>query len=292
MTTENGLSPFGLGTSRLASLGSALTRKEASGLIQYALDHGVTTIDTADTYGSGDSERLIGCALGQRRKECFLMTKAGFSYADFPPSLHPLNQIATKVLRKVSPRQKFSKSQLLRAIEKSLKRLCTDYVDAFFLHEPMACLAEESWEALYQIRRRGLSRLTGISTHSAGVAEQGVASGQVQIFQTPISPEAEGRDGLLALCLENSIPVIANEVLKPRLKLERMGEGWSDLSAKVGGGKISNPRLLIAYAASRPGVRTVLIGTKSTHHLLHNIEPFPAPISLQRLSAEMERVLA
>jgi pyridoxine 4-dehydrogenase len=290
MTTDIGLSPFGLGTSRLASLGSALTRKEASGLIQYALDHGVTTIDTADSYGSGDSERLIGYALGKRRKECFLMTKAGFSYADFPAYLRPVNQIATKVRRKVSSRQKFTKSYLLRAIEKSLKRLCTDHVDAFFLHEPMARVGEESWEALYQIRRRGLSRLTGISTHSAEVAEQGVTSGQVQIFQTPISPEVEGRNNLLALCLKNNIPVVANEALKPRLKLERLGEGWSDFSAD--GGKISNPRLLIAYAASRPGVRTVLIGTKSTRHLFQNIEPFPSAISLQRLSAEIERVLA
>jgi pyridoxine 4-dehydrogenase len=292
MTTDVGLSPFGMGTSRLASFGSALTQKEATHLILNALDHGVTTIDTADTYGSGDSERMIGRALGQRRKECFLMTKAGISHADFPAVMSPLNQIATKVQRKFSPNRIFNKAYLLNSIEKSLKRLRTHYLDAFFLHEPLATLAEESWEALYQIRQRGLSHLTGVSTNSAEVTEQGVASGQVQIFQTPVSPAAKGRNNLLALCLKNNIPVVANEVLKPRAKLDGLGDAWTNISAHFTEGNISNPRLLIAYAASQPGVRTVLIGTKSTHHLLHNIEPFPLRIPVQQLSAEIERVLA
>jgi pyridoxine 4-dehydrogenase len=292
MTTDIDLSPFGLGTSRLASLGSALTQKEATRLVLCALDHGVTTIDTADAYGSGDCERLLGRALGQRRKECFLMTKAGFCHVDLPATMHPLNQVATKIRRRFSPRQRFSKSYLLKAIERSLKRLGTDYLDAFFLHEPTTNVAEESWEALHEIRQRGLSRLTGVSTHSVEVTRQGIASGEVQIFQTPISPDAEGRDSLLALCLENGIPVVANEALKPRLKLERLGETWSNLSARFTGGNISTHRLLLAYAGSRPGVRTVLIGTKSTNHLLHDIEPFPSPIAWQQLSLEIERVLA
>ena len=220
------------------------------------------------------------------------MTKAGFSYVDLPAGMHPLNQIASKVRRKFVHKQNFTRAYLQRAVEKSLKRLRTDYLDAFFLHEPLTMLAEESWDALLQIRHRGLSRLTGISSNSVEITRKGIASGQVQILQTSMSPDGEGRAELLALCLKDSIPVVANEVLKARPKLDGLGEAWSELPAHLTGTNISNPRLLIAYAQSRPGVRTVLIGTKSTEHLIHNIEPFPSPNSLRQLFAEIERVLA
>jgi pyridoxine 4-dehydrogenase len=291
VSTDIDLSPFGLGTSRLASFGSAVTQKEATQLILHALDHGVTTIDTADSYGSGDSERMIARALGHRRKECFLMTKAGFCHADLPAIVSPVNQIATKIWRKFLPRQTFNRNYLLRAIEKSLKRLRTDHVDAFFLHEPLITLDGECWETLHQIRRQGLSRLTGIATNLAGVAKQGIASGQVQIVQTPVSPTVIDRS-LLTLCLENGIPVVANEVLKSRARLDNLGTTWNNVSAQFAGGALSNPRLLIAYAASQPGVRTVLLGTKSTQHLSENIQPFPSLVSMQQVSAEMERILA
>ena len=55
---SNTISPLGIGTSQIASLGRGINHSEAKRLFDTALDYQVTTIDTADTYGSGDSERM------------------------------------------------------------------------------------------------------------------------------------------------------------------------------------------------------------------------------------------
>ncbi|WP_433983092.1 aldo/keto reductase [Tunturiibacter empetritectus] len=94
MKVATPISRMGLGTGRLASLGSSLTRRQAIGLIHAAIDHDIRVIDTADTYGSGDSERVIGAALKERRRDdCFLITKAGFAHVALPAAFSPLNQI-------------------------------------------------------------------------------------------------------------------------------------------------------------------------------------------------------
>jgi aryl-alcohol dehydrogenase-like predicted oxidoreductase len=267
------VSQLGLGTGRIASLGAALSRKESSRLIQTALDCGITTIDTADTYGSGDSERLIHYGLGSRRRESFLMTKAGFPYASWPSFLSPANQIAKKLIQRISPRQTLSRRYLVRAVERSLRRLGTNYVDAFFLHEPFrALLTPESWAALDQIRASGKSRMTGVSTADPAVLADGLSSGQVQIVQTPVSIQAEHSAEILRMCSEANIPVVANEVLRPRVMLSEHREIWTKILTSSGFQQDATVPALIAYAKLQPAVQCVLSGTKSRDHLLENLK--------------------
>jgi pyridoxine 4-dehydrogenase len=294
-TTDRGhssLSPIGLGTSRLASFGSGISQPTAVRLIVSALDHGILTIDTADTYGSGDSERVIGSALNSRRKDCFLITKAGFPYVSLPAALSPINQIGKKVLQRVSPRKEFSKSYLLRGLEKSLRRLKTDHVDAFLLHEPLdGELSSDTWEALDEIRGTGKSRMTGVSTADVSVLREGIRFGQVQIVQTPISTQALKRREILNLCCASKIDVVANQVLSPLSLLERSQE-WSALRSKYEADVASTANLLIAFAAAQPAVRTVLVGTKSISHLIANLEALTWVDRMRPLFTEMERALA
>jgi len=288
------ISRMGLGTGRLASLGSQLTRAQAIALIHAAIDHGIKVIDTADTYGSGDSERVIGAAIKDRRREdCFLITKAGFAHVALPAAFSPLNQIGKKMKQKISPGRDFSKAYLLRSVERSLRRLCTDHVDAFLLHaavvgEP----TDESWAALEEIRTKGMSRMTGVSTSDPEVVRQGLASGQVMIVETPVSLLAPNAERIGALCAEGQVPLIANEVLKPQRMLKERITEWSAMRERYGVGMTATPQLLIAYASAARGVSTVLIGTLSASHLAENVRALEFGDEMRGLFAEMKEVFA
>ena len=273
MNIPDSLTPLGLGTGRLASLGSGVSRSASLSLIQTALNNGICLIDTADTYGSGDSERTIGSAIqGRNRQDFFLITKAGFPHVALPAALSPLNQIGKKLLQIASPKRNFSKKYLLCCIEASLKRLRLDYVDAFLLHAAVAGEpTSETWEALEEIRARGLSRLTGISTKDGEVLRQGIASGQVSIVETSISLEAKHAVEICHICASNDVPLVANEVLKPRLNLQHRSAQWNEMRTRHGAGECSTVHLLIAYALAQPAVKCVAIGSSSPVHLVENL---------------------
>ena len=283
------MSPLGLGTSLIASLGRAVPKKDAHTLIQTALDHGVSTIDTSNAYGSGDSERMVRYGLGSKRNQSFLMTKAGIPMVALPAFLSPLNQLGKRLLARVSPAQNLSKAHLVRSLESSLHRLGTDHVDAFFLHEPdIHALRPESWEALEQIRKQGKSRLTGVSSSSFAVLTQGLQSGQVNIVQTAVSIDTESSRAILEACDRRGIPVVSNEALRPKGRLLQ-DPAWVAMLASHGFEPSDTIAALLAYAKHQPAVQTVLCGTRSVSHLLANLEGMKKADAMQVLVADMEK---
>ena len=86
-------------------MGRSISNAEASKLFKTALDLNVKVIDTSNTYGSGDSERMISKSVKENRNEFFLITKAGFPHVYLPAYLSPLNQIGKKILQKVHIRK-------------------------------------------------------------------------------------------------------------------------------------------------------------------------------------------
>jgi aryl-alcohol dehydrogenase-like predicted oxidoreductase len=117
-----------------------------------ALDVGITYFDTADLYGDGRSERLIGKALTGCRARVVIGTKVGYVGRDCDRGSI----------------QNFSAPHIRRSLETSLKRLNTDYVDIYYLHSPPITVVEQS-EALgvlEDMRRQGKTRATGISLRS------------------------------------------------------------------------------------------------------------------------------
>jgi len=125
---------------------------EASRLVIHrALDRGITLIDTADAYGHrGGSEEILGKTLGPRRKDIVLATKFGLAMDD-----------AGK-LRGASRRY------IVQAVEASLKRLKTDWIDLYQLHRPDAQTPiEETLRALDDLVKSGKVRAIGCSNLSA-----------------------------------------------------------------------------------------------------------------------------
>lgn len=131
------VSVFGLGTMMFGGRSGA-DEQESSRIIERCLDSGINVIDTADTYGGGDAERLVGQALGGRRDDVILTTKCFFSHEDR------------------RNHRGGSRRWIMKAAEDSLTRLQTDRVDVFQLHrlDPRTD-PEESLGALDDLVRQG-----------------------------------------------------------------------------------------------------------------------------------------
>ena len=145
------VSVVGLGCNNFAArLDPEATRR----VVHAALDHGITLFDTADVYGRpvrhGGSEEYLGAALGPRRKDIVLATKFG----------NPMDESGMK--------QGASRRYIMAAVEASLKRLGTDWIDLYQVHrfDPLTPL-EETVRALDDLIRQGKVRYVGVSNFAA-----------------------------------------------------------------------------------------------------------------------------
>jgi len=270
------ISPLGIGTSQLASWGRGITLVEAKRLFDTALDYNATTIDTADTYGSGDSERIVGKAIANKRADFYIITKAGFPHLDLPGLLSPFNQIGKKIMQKAAFKQCYSKKYLINSLEKSLKRLNTDYVDAFLLHEPLGAALKEFddfYEALELIKKKGMANHVGISTNDA--AAYHIASGKItlDLVETGMPYIPDEKETVFGHAKKDCIPVVLNEVLKPYKSLLANDSIMAVLKkhAKSDEDLLS---ILLAYAINEKKGQCALIGTRNPKHLIQNIEGF------------------
>jgi aryl-alcohol dehydrogenase-like predicted oxidoreductase len=124
--------------------------EESTRIIHAALDAGINFIDTADVYAQGESEEIIGKALKGRRDEIVLATKFHGAMGDDPN------------------RQGSSRRWITRAVEDSLRRLDTDWIDLYQVHRPRTDTdIEETLGALTDLVHQGKVRYIGASTFPA-----------------------------------------------------------------------------------------------------------------------------
>ena len=149
------VSSVGLGCN---NFGRRLDREGTRRVIDAALDAGITLFDTADIYGGGESERLIGELLGDRRDRVVLATKFGMDMgaANGTPA---------------GPRG--SRAYVRQAVDASLRRLRTDTIDLYQYHEPDGVTPiDETLGALDELVGEGKARFIGVSNFSAGQLEE------------------------------------------------------------------------------------------------------------------------
>jgi aryl-alcohol dehydrogenase-like predicted oxidoreductase len=144
------VSPYALGALMLgASIGNP-DHEDSIRIIHKALDAGINFVDTADAYSRGESEVVVGKALKGRRDNVVLATKVSRPMGDDP------NQ------------QGASRRWIMTAVENSLRRLQTDYIDLYQIQRPdPATDIEETLSALSDLIRRGTVRAIGSSTMPA-----------------------------------------------------------------------------------------------------------------------------
>ena len=137
-------------TGRWAAAIGALGQDEADRLDGSALDAGINFVDTADVYADGESEELLGRALGQRRPDVVLATKL----------LAPIGSGPN--------RQGLSRLHVMQALEGSLRRLRTDHIDLYMIHNhDHLTPIEETLSALDDAVRQGKVRYIGCSNLAA-----------------------------------------------------------------------------------------------------------------------------
>jgi aryl-alcohol dehydrogenase-like predicted oxidoreductase len=153
------VSQFCLGTMMFGSWGNP-DHDESIRIIHAALDSGINFIDTADVYGAGESEEIVGKALAGRRDNVVLATKF------HNPMGEDLNQRGN------------SRRWIMRAVEDSLRRLDTDWIDLYQVHRPDPSTdVEETLSALTDLVRQGKVRYLGSSTFPASqIVEAQVAA--------------------------------------------------------------------------------------------------------------------
>ena len=169
--------------------------RELVGVIRQAIEMGITHIDSAEMYGAGHAEELVGQAIkGFERESLFLVTKV------LPSNL--------------------KRERLLNALNGSLRRLETDYIDLYLIHwhTPGAPL-REALEAMSEAVEEGLIRHIGVSNFGPTLLKKAMRLSPVPIVNNQVlyniqDTEPE-REGLLEFCQSEGITLTAYSPVKP-----------------------------------------------------------------------------
>lgn len=268
------VSEIGLGTWGMSgAFWGAADDAESVRVIHRALELGVTLIDTAEAYGNGHSEEVLGAALADRRDKAVVATKVA------PNHLDP--------------------ADLVGALEGSLRRLQTDYVDIYFIHWPHPDYPiGDTMAALERLRADGKIRAVGVSNFSTRDIAAASEHGTIDVLQPPYNMlwrEVEAE--VLPFCRERSIGVMPYSGLAQGLLTGMLSrdtqfaegderrttvlfqpgiyeqaidavEGLRPIAAKYGK---SVPQLAVQWLTSRPGVSAPLLGARTVPEIEENV---------------------
>ena len=276
--------------------------RESLRTIDAALDAGITFFDTADVYGSGHSEELLGQAMKGRRDKFIVATKIGWVGFDGKK-----NQTAYDTVEK-----------LVAGVEDNLRRLATDYVDLIQSHIPFQDPTMEVFlEGFQRLRREGKVRAYGVSTSDIDYLRAFNADGACATLQTDYSilnrtPEAE----LFPFCQENNIGIIIRGPLAMGILTGKFGpdtqfpEGdfrrnWqSDAAQKetylqdlakveelkpLAQGR-TLAQLALRFAMAHPAVTVAIPGAKTTGQLADNVGAAQLPPLTAEESTEIDSI--
>jgi aryl-alcohol dehydrogenase-like predicted oxidoreductase len=144
------------------NFGGPTSEADSVRLIHKAIDAGINFVDTANVYNQGESERVVGKALsGSRREKIILATKCHFPQSDDPND------------------RGNSRRHILQAIEDSLRRLNTEWIDLYQIHRPdFDVPQDETLRALDDLIRQGKVRYIGSSTFPAWMVMEALATSE------------------------------------------------------------------------------------------------------------------
>ena len=153
--TDLTVSELGFGTWTLVSnWWGQLTEEDSIKLVHRALDLGINLFDTADQYSSGENEKVVGKALKSHRNDVVLTSKFGYDFYTFK----------ARVRHEEKP-QNFEPDFIRYACEQSLRRLDTDWIDIYQLHNPRLSVMQRDdvFDTLNKLREEGKIRHYGVA---------------------------------------------------------------------------------------------------------------------------------
>ena len=282
-----GTMTFG-GTGPFAKVGST-DLVGARRQVDLAIEAGVNLFDTADIYSDGLSEEILGKALASRRNKVLVTTKARFPTGDGPNN------------------RGSSRIHLIEACEASLRRLGTDYVDLYQLHEwdgltPL----EETMEALDSLVRAGKVRYVGVSNFAGWQVMKALGVSERHHYVRPISHQIhytlqarEAEYELVPSAVDQGLGLMIWSPLAGGLLSGKHRRGkatpegtrqlaqWSEppvhdleklydiVEVLVGVAErrgVSAAQVALAWLLTRPAVSTVVIGARTDSQLSDNLK--------------------
>lgn len=196
--SEIGFGAWAIGGNRFGNSYGPTEDATSLSALAAALEAGCTFFDTADVYGHGHSEELLGKALAGHRKDVVIATKVG---GDFYHG---------------SPRTDFSDKYILFACEKSLERLKTDVIDVYQLHNPPLSLIERGdiFEPLEKLKSQGKIRFYGISIHDPREGLAAMKAGKPSSIQVVYNLlKQDPAEDLFPEAKKRGVAIIAREPL-------------------------------------------------------------------------------
>ena len=269
--------------------------RESEKAIRAAIDAGTTTFDTAEAYGNGHSEKVLGKAIGAERERVQILSKVFSNHLKY--------------------------DQVVAACERSLKNLATDYLDLYQIHWPPGSFGakpvplEEPMKALMDLKEQGKIRAIGVSNFSFDELKRVSALGPVDSLQPPYSLFwRHVENGTLGWCGENQVTVLAyspmaqglltgkfgpahrfekgdhrssNRLFQPDLypKVQQALDALRPLAERKG---ISMAQLALAWVVSHPGV-CAIAGARNAAQSVDNAAAGDVVLNPDEL-AEMDRV--
>lgn len=269
--------------------------------IDLCIDAGINLIDTANVYSNGLSEEIIGEALGGKRpKDVLIASKARMRIGEGPND------------------EGLSRHHLIRECERSLKRLKTDVIDIYFLHEwDGATPLEETLAALDTLVSQGKIRYAGCSNFSGWHVMKALAFSESrgyprfttqQIHYTLEAREAEYE--LLPIAVDQGVGImvwspLAGGLLSGKYSRHKAAArqlaGWSEppirdeerlwrivdvLNDIAGARGVSGAQVALAWLLTRPGVATLVIGGRNEAQFRDSI----AAVDLHLSAEELDRL--
>ena len=216
--TQTALPPIGLGCMGLSEFyGPPTEQRAAIQLLHEAIELGVEHFDTAEMYGIGANESLLGEAFEDRREKVFIATKFG-----------PIRDPDTGAFTGIDG----SRENCRRAIEESLKRLRTDVVDLYYLHRvDPATPIEDTVGAMAELVAEGKVRALGLSEASGDTIRRAAAVHSIAAVQSEYSIFSRDiEDAVIPACIDVGASLVAYSplgrgMLSGRFKEESLGEG-------------------------------------------------------------------
>jgi aryl-alcohol dehydrogenase-like predicted oxidoreductase len=261
------------------------------------LDLGVAYFDTADSYGDGTSEKVLGRALAGHRDRATVATKVGYVFRERRLPAKTLRHLARPLLQHVRPggegvfgraargparaysEQDFSVPRLRLALEASLRRLRTDHVDLYQLHGPPDVCNDDVTALMSSLQEEGKIGGFGVGLDSLEHALDwlNVASlGGLQLGYGILDPDA----GKLVIpaAAANGVPVISRGVFASGLLARvapddrrwlRPGQQERRTAIHNMAAELAVDPLQLAtwFVTTTPGVDRLLVGTASADHL-------------------------
>ena len=277
---------------------------QASRMVDICLEAGVTMFDSADVYSAGRSEEILGQAIKGRRDRVMISTKGTFRTGQGP------NDVGS------------SRAHLIDAVEKSLRRLGTDYIDLYQLHGFDALTpVEETLQTLDDLVRAGKIRYIGCSNFSGWHLMKSLATSDARGLTRYVAHQAYyslvGRDfewELMPLALDQKVGTVVwsplgwgrltgkirrgapmPEVSRLRTKivadlgppvpeelLYRVVDVLDEIAKQTGK---TVPQIALNWLLQRPAVATLIIGARDEQQLRQNLGAIGWTLTLEQMAA-------